>query len=108
MATDSSGNSTTGGFLVIVTGPADQLADLIDLVTSFNLNSGIERSLLVKLQMALADVSSGDFDFTTACNLLASFIQEVQGLSGKQLTVAQANLLILGATTIRGALGCPP
>jgi hypothetical protein len=98
---------TTLSPFVIVKGAADQIADLIRLVRSFNLQRGIANSLDAKLQNAqdaLTAARSGNK--SSACNLMASFINEAQAQSGKALTVAQTNQLIAAARQIRATLGC--
>lgn len=78
---------------------------LISLIRSFNLQRGIENSLVVKLERAEAAESRGDL--TAACNLLDAFINEVNAQSGKALTTAQADQLIKAASQIKVGLGCP-
>ena len=92
---------------VIVNGVTDQISDLIRLVTSFNLQRGIQNSLDVKLQNAqdaLTAARSGNR--SSACNSIASFINEALAQSGNALSVAQANQLIASARQIRITLGC--
>ena len=103
-ATDSSGNSATARFNVTVFGAGEQISDLIDLVESFKLRRGIEASLVAQLRVALNAVGSGRERI--ACFLLAAFIYEVQALTGRALTTAQANELIAAANQARAALGC--
>ncbi|MDH5265210.1 MAG: HYR domain-containing protein, partial [Betaproteobacteria bacterium] len=103
-ATDASGNSATASFRVTVFGATEQIADLIDLVYSFNLRRGIENSLDAKLRNLLSAAGAGNV--TTACNLLGAFINEVQAQSGKAITTVQANQLISAANQARAALGC--
>jgi len=92
---------------IIVKGATDQLNDLISMVRGFNLQRGIENSLDSKLQNAqdaLTAARSGNR--STACNSMASFINEAQAQSGKALTVAQANQLLTATRQIRATLGC--
>ncbi len=103
-AIDASGNSATARFNVTVFGAAEQIADLIDLVNSFNLRHGIENSLDAKLRILLGAAGAGNV--TTACNLLGAFINEVQAQSGKAIATAQAIQLIAAANQARAALGC--
>lgn len=103
-ATDASGNSATASFSVTVFGATEQIADLIDLVNSFNLRQGIENSLDAKLRNLLSAAGAGNV--TTACNLLGAFINEVQAQSGKAITTVQANQLISAANQAKAALGC--
>ena len=84
--------------------PNGRITDLIALVRSFGLPSGIQTSLVVKLQGAIAALNAGDT--ATACVALTDFISEVNAQSGKKLTVQQAQQLIQSATTITGLIGC--
>ena len=83
---------------------ANQIDDLIALVSSFNLPDGIENSLITKLQDALAAI--GASDAATACDALTTFISECQAQAGKKLTAEQADQLISSATQIKTNLGC--
>jgi hypothetical protein len=108
MATDASGNVAAIGFFVTVVGPQDQLTQLSNLVEQMNLQQGIENSLDSKLanaQAALAAAQAGDL--ATACNLLDAFINDVKAQTGKKITLAEANQLILAADRIKAVLGCP-
>ena len=84
--------------------PSERVANLINLVNSFNLHHGTANSLLVKLNHAQGALGAGDA--AAACNDLASFINEVRAQSGKKLTAAQASQLTNEATLIRAAIGC--
>ena len=107
-ATDASGNSSYASFNVTVKGASGQIADLIALVTSFNLRQGITNSLDAKLQNVLAALTAaGVGDIATACNKLNAFINEVQAQSGKAITTLQADQLLAQTTQVKGALGCP-
>jgi microsomal dipeptidase-like Zn-dependent dipeptidase len=104
--TDASGNQATCNFTVKVKGAAEQINDLISLLRSYQLESGIENSLLVKLQPALAALQAGDI--ATACIRLTAFINEVKAQSGKKfITAAQANQMVAAAQQIKDVLGCP-
>ena len=107
-ATDSSNNLTAGGFVVTVTGAADQLTALTSFVQSLNLQQGITNSLDAKLQNAEAAFAAAKAgNLATACSLLTAFINEVQAQSGKKITAAQAADLIAAANQIKSVLGCP-
>ena len=83
---------------------SDQIEDLIELVRSFDLPSGFERSLIAKLESAL-DALDED-DTATACDSLSAFINEVQAQSGRKIPEAQADQLINQANQIKQALSC--
>jgi hypothetical protein len=61
-------------------------------------------ALLVKLQQALAKLA--DDNGCPVCGPLKSFINQVSGLSGKSISVADANYLIMQANQIRAVVGC--
>ena len=84
--------------------PAQQIADLSDLIESLNLPPGTASSLITKLQNALTAIDAGDT--ATACDSLTSFINQCRAQSGKKLTTDQANQLITAATQIKTDLGC--
>ena len=84
--------------------PNGHISDLISLVRGFGLPKGIETSLVVKLQDAIAALNAGDT--ATACSALGDFINEVNAQSGKKLTVQQAEQLVDSATAIRALIGC--
>ena len=81
-----------------------EINDLIALVASFNLEPGIENSLITKLQDALSAINGSDI--ATACVSLTSFINECQAQSGKSLSPEQANQLVDSASQIKDDLGC--
>ena len=84
--------------------PAEQINGLIALVLGLGLPSGTANSLIVKLQGAASALDRGNIQ--AACGSLGAFLNEVNAQTGKQLTTAQADLLIAEAARIRAALGC--
>jgi len=84
--------------------PESATTDLGTTVDGLGLPAGTTTSLRTKLARALDAMSRGDV--AAACNALADFISEVKAISGKKLTVAQAQALIAEANRIRGLLGC--
>lgn len=103
-AIDDAGNRATGTFKVTVKGAAEQITELIVAVKSFNLERGVENSLVVKLQHALSQVTAGNR--AAGCNQLRAFINHVQALTGKKLSVAQANQTVISVNRIIAASGC--
>ena len=83
---------------------SNQLNDLIALVESFDLPAGTERSLVDKLQEALAAINVSDF--ATACGSLTAFVNEARAQSEKKLTADQASQIINSANQIKAGLGC--
>jgi len=104
---DAAGNSATASFTVTVLGAVAQVANVINTVVTFNLQSGIENSLDAKLQNVLAALNAAQGgDVVGACGQLGAFINETTAQSGKKLTVAQSNALIAAAQRIRAVIGC--
>ncbi len=93
---DAAGNSETAMFVVTVRGAADQLADLVDLLT--------EQSLRAKAQAAQAAAARGNT--AAACNILGALLNQVDALEGKKLTAAQAEEIRSRVASTRGVLGC--
>jgi hypothetical protein len=81
-----------------------QLADLEAAVRALGLDRGLANSLLVKIQGASRDLSSGQT--TSACGKLEAFVNEVQAQSGNKIPAAVAADLIARAEQIRAGLGC--
>jgi hypothetical protein len=106
-ATDRAGNTGEASFDVTVVGAGGQLANLMNLVQSYNLHQGISNSLDVKLgnaQKALDAARAGDL--ASACGLMGAFINEVEAQSDQKLTVPQSETLIIEASRIAAVLGC--
>lgn len=95
--------SISQGFIAAPPAPA-LLEDLYLMIEGFGLPKGIANSLLVKVKAAHAAVSTGDIK--AACGNLKALINQAEALSGKKLTVAQANQIIAAAEAIRVSLGC--
>ena len=104
---DAAGNSATASFTVTVLGAVAQVANVINTVVTFNLQSGIENSLDTKLQNVIDALNSmSNNDVANACGKLSAFINEVAAQSSKKLTVAQANQLTAAALQIKAVIGC--
>jgi len=97
---DDSNSPVTAGFTVNVKGADAQLQDLVTLAGTLPPGT----SLLTKAQAALADFKAGDIK--DACSLLTQVIKEAQAQSGKHLTAAQANEIIVDAKRIQAVIGC--
>jgi hypothetical protein len=104
-AGSTAGNCWYDGVQITESSPAEQITDLSTLVQSLGLSPGIENSLLVKLGAAQLTLDNGVVVAT--CGTLQAFILEVVAQAGKrEITEAQADLLIEEATWILVALGC--
>ncbi len=86
--------------------PAVTIADLAASVKALGLDSGMESSLLRKLQEAEKNVARGDV--AGACDKLASFSEQVAALAGKKITTSDAEQLIADTAAVRDDLGCAP
>jgi hypothetical protein len=104
-AVDASGNaSDIENFTVVVKGASAQLEDLLGFIVGQDLPHGTKTSLRVKVEAARVAVTFGATDF--ACDSLQSLINESTALTGKKLTIAQADRIITDATRIQHVLGC--
>ena len=103
-ATDASGNSATGTFVVHVQGLVEQLDELQWMVDTFDMDADVREGLQAKLaatRTALAKQRTA-----TACNVLRGFVNQVTDESGQGVTVDLAAVLVERATRIRSVAGC--
>jgi hypothetical protein len=77
-----------------------QLSDLIAALNAL----GPGASLASKVKLVVAFLAATNKPLV--CGALGSFVNEINGQSGKKLTPAQAGALTARANTIRAALGC--
>jgi hypothetical protein len=98
-ATDQAGNRTTHTFTVTVLSAQSVISNLISQVSELDFKQ--TSNLLQNVLKSLDNSNTG-----AGCNQLGAFIIQVQGQSGKKLTIAEATALIQAATDARGALGC--
>lgn len=102
MATDSAGNAAVGSFNVHVKGAAEQIVDLMAVVSAIGPSAA---GLNHILNRALVAVRAGQT--AHACGELAMFGQAVYDLARRgQLTQAQVGRLIDGAKRVRAVLAC--
>ena len=97
--------SFQGGVYVAATAleslePFEPIASTLSAAVASNFRQGIKL-----LENALRNLDSGDI--RAACNMVSAFINQVEAQSGKSLTEAVADQLILSAMHDRAALGCP-
>jgi hypothetical protein len=102
MARDSAGNAAVGGFNVHVKGAAEQIGDLMAIVSAIGPSAvGLNHIL----SRALVAVKAGQTSH--ACSELTTFGQAVYDLARRaQLTPAQASRLIDTAKRIKAVLAC--
>jgi hypothetical protein len=105
--TDQAGNSSAQqSFGVTVKSAATQITDLKIKVNGLpGVSANLKSSLTTKLDAAQQLLAQGNI--VGACGKLKDFIQQVQGQSGKGLTVAQATALLADANRIKIVIGCP-
>jgi hypothetical protein len=88
----------------VVTTPAQKIGDLRAQIGALGLAAGIATSLDVKLRDALAAI--GASNTALACTALQELAGQVNALSGKKLSAADAAAILSAIGTIRGQLGC--
>jgi hypothetical protein len=96
---DGRGGSATDSVVIAVKGAPEQIADLATAVADI----GPGMSLSAKVSKAQEEVAAGNP--AGAVSTLRAFINEVEALSGKKLTDAQAAALIEAATRIIAVVG---
>jgi hypothetical protein len=91
--------------LTLIGDPVDLINDLEDDVVSLVLSQQLENGLLAKLDAALQALTDGtDNNDHVAINKLQDFINQVSAQQGKQISAADADLLIDVAEDIIGVL----
>jgi YVTN family beta-propeller protein len=98
------GVSPRGLAIGFVPTPTQLVDALEDLVSTLGLSSGIEGSLLGKLNSALSAIQAGKT--RAACGALQDFVSQVSAQSGKKITIADATALIGIANQVRELIGC--
>lgn len=100
-------NSLSPFVIAKVGSTVEQPGDLIPMVKSFNLQKGVENSLVAKLRNAQRVIDAAKPGFRArAGKLISSFINKVQALTGRAITQTQADQLIAAANQIKAALRC--
>ncbi len=99
-ASDSSGNTSEGTFLVTVRSATEMSDTLITLTFEANLSQSVN---LLESVRTRADAGN----LQAACNGLNAFNNQVQARAGKSLTEGEAATLIEHAEQVQAALGCP-
>ena len=107
-ATDASGNSSTGSFMVHVKGASEQLRDLTSVVSVLGppATPQVKNGLNIILRSALNAVGANQP--SVAASYLTTFIRQVGDLSKPprpSLSISQAQMLTSSATRIRTVLG---
>jgi CSLREA domain-containing protein len=103
MATDASGNSASGSFVVTVRGAAAQLVALIDKTLAYLEAPALEAALRARLEAAAAALVDNK---AAACRALAHYIAAVTAAPSSLLSAAEKADLVADATRIRAVIGC--
>jgi hypothetical protein len=101
---DDANSPVRGSFQVVVVGASGQVTSTISQVNSFGLPADIQAGFDTQLQAVQTDLTNNNP--AQACVDLTSFINHVQAQSGKHLTNAQANQLLVAARQVQAVLGC--
>ena len=80
------------------------LADLEQQATAQNVENGVAKDLLVKIQGAAKDAAAGDKP--SSCGKLDAYIRELEAQSGKRMSAAAAAELIAAANAGKARMGC--
>ena len=86
------------------TTPSDVAQDLRESVGELGLPAGTQTSLDAKLRQVVEAIAAGDT--AAACRALNAFMNEVRAQAGKQLTEAQAAVLLGQAAHLRTLFDC--
>ncbi|MCH7507491.1 MAG: hypothetical protein IID60_09335 [Proteobacteria bacterium] len=88
--------------------PEELIVDLTEAILILaeldDINNGVAKSRVKKLENALKDIAAGDI--RNACKSMLAFINSVDAKTGKKLTEEDANFFISKAEAIREALEC--
>jgi hypothetical protein len=98
------GSESIPSEFITVKGGVELVGDSIALVRSYNLEFGVQNSLLSKINQAREALSRGQA--SVACSIMQAFINDVNAQSGNKLTVIQANQLRAQANNIRAIVCC--
>jgi uncharacterized protein (UPF0335 family) len=64
----------------------------------------VKNSLIDKLQNALSEAKSGNK--AVACSQLRAYINHVQALTGKKISITQSSQMLIAVNRIMGVMGC--
>ena len=100
---------TTNSFspFILVKGALGQLQDIVRYVNEADLRKGIQTSLDAKLQNAQSAFSSAiGNNYSSVCNMMGAFINNVQAQTGTALNTTEATHLIYAAKQVKATIGC--
>lgn len=104
VATDDSGNSSTGSFVVHVLSVAELLRQNQDYLVEAGVEPSLRRSLTAELEAAARAADKGNKAAT--CSAITDYQAHVRAQSGKKLSVDVADGLLANAEYIRGIVPC--
>jgi len=91
-----------GYFNNVPSSPAEATQELIETIETWHLSKGLENSLISKLDNVIHLLDKGNEK--GASHKLIVFINQVEALQGKKLTIEQANYLIAEAQRIKNLI----
>lgn len=98
---------TPSSFSWQITSEAEALAELVELIISYNLPKGVTNSLVAPLNTAIKRLSDENpNNDTAACNTIDAFISRVNAQAGTKLSLTQANQMSSQAEAIYTSLNC--
>jgi len=103
-ATDDSGNSSTGSFVVHVLSVAELLRQAQAYLVEIGVEPTLRKSLTSDLETAARAAERGKDPAT--CSAIAEYQEHVRAQSGKKLSVETADSLLANADAIRGIVPC--
>jgi Tol biopolymer transport system component len=103
-ATDDSGNSSAGSFVVHVFSAAELLRQNEDYLVQIGVEPGLRRSLTSELEAAARAADKGDRSGT--CSAIGVYENHVRAQSGKKLSAETAADLLANAAYVRTIVPC--
>jgi hypothetical protein len=103
-ATDASGNSSTGGFVIHVFSVSELLRQNQSYLIELGIEATLRRSLTAQLETAAQAADAGN-DADT-CTAIADYQSHVRAQSGKKLTPDTAEAIIVNTDGIRTIVPC--
>jgi Tol biopolymer transport system component len=103
-ATDDSGNSSTGSFVVHVLSVAELLRQAQAYLVEISVEPTLRKSLTSELETAARAAERGKDSAT--CSAIGEYQDHVRAQSGKKLSVETADSMLANADAIRGIVPC--
>lgn len=98
---------TPSSFSWQILSETEALAELIELIISYNLPKGVTSSLVAPLNTAIKRLSDENpNNDTAACNTIGAFISHVDAQAGTKLSLTQANQMSSQAEAIYTSFNC--